>query len=285
MTSVLHLSDPHFGTEQPAVVDALVGLVRACQPELVLLGGDITQRARSAQFAAARRFVDRLAVPTLVVPGNHDIPLFNIVARLLDPYGNYRRAFGPDREPVYSSDTLLAIGVDSTRPQRHKNGYVSSRQIERVARLLDGARPGQLRIVLMHHPLVAAVESDQVNLAGGRENAMRVWSQAGADLLLGGHIHLPYVAPLPARINQQGTWAVQAGTAVSHRIRGGVPNSVNIIDWAPERTRASVCRVQRWDYLVSANSFVPAAEHELALSRQAWRPSEPDPLSVALGYR
>src|SRR5690606_26580013 len=108
MTCVLHISDTHFGTEFPDVVEALVALARDQAPELVVLGGDITQRARRGQFEAAGRFVARLPAPVLAVPGNHDIPLFNLLARWRAPYGGYRRIFGHDLEPVYESPGLLA---------------------------------------------------------------------------------------------------------------------------------------------------------------------------------
>src|SRR5690606_2397928 len=134
MSCVLHVSDPHFGTEQAPVVAALERLARELRPGLVLLSGDITQRARRAQFAAARAFADRLGVPALLaVPGNHDIPLFNLAARLFAPYGNYARAFGTELEPQFADDDWLVIGVNTTRAARHKNGEVSVAQIERVA--------------------------------------------------------------------------------------------------------------------------------------------------------
>ena len=133
MSCVLHLSDPHFGTEQAPVMDALERFAHELRPDLLLLSGDITQRARRAQFAAARAFVDRLRAPVLLaVPGNHDIPLFNLAARVFAPYGNYVRAFGGELEPQFADRDLLVVGVNTTRPARHKNGVVSAAQIERV---------------------------------------------------------------------------------------------------------------------------------------------------------
>ncbi len=276
MTAALHISDPHFGTQQGPVTDALRELIALRTPEVVLLGGDITQRARRAQFRDARRYMDSLGIPFIAVPGNHDIPLYNVFARVLSPYGNYRRYFGADREPCYDSDTLLVVGLDSTRRYRHKHGEISARQVERVAERLRRARPGQLRVVMLHHPLVAAVESDRSNLARGRERAMAAWVEAGVDILLGGHIHLPYVtAVVPGQARPARTevprgqapqaWAVQAGTAVSHRVRGGVPNSVNVLVWQPAGDGPRLCRVERWDFQAERGRFEPAAEHELML--------------------
>src|SRR5690606_31155385 len=115
MTLLVQISDPHFGTEQPEVVDALRRFVHAQSPQLAIVSGDITQRARRRQFRLARAFIDSLDVPgLLVIPGNHDIPLFNVAARLLRPYANHMREFG-ELEPVFASDDVLAIAVNTTR--------------------------------------------------------------------------------------------------------------------------------------------------------------------------
>jgi 3',5'-cyclic AMP phosphodiesterase CpdA len=255
MTRILHLSDTHFGTERKAVVEAVLDLARQLSPDLVVLSGDITQRARRSQFAAARRFIERLALPVLAVPGNHDIPLYNVFARALNPYGNYKRALGPILEPVFESDGVLAIGVNTTRPKRHKDGEISDAQIARVAQRLSQARAGQLRIVVAHHPVRAKVESDLSNLLIGRERALAAWAQAGVDLVLGGHIHLPYVLPLTAPTGPAG-WIVQAGTTCSHRVRGSVPNSLGVITRSEEDGKR-VCHVERWDYAAGAHAFAP----------------------------
>jgi len=268
MTRVLHISDPHFGTEIPDVVEALVTLARAQAPELVVLGGDITQRARHGQFEAAARFVARLPAPVLAVPGNHDIPLFNLLARWRAPYGGYRRVFGDDLEPVYESAGLLAVGVNSTRPSRHKDGEISREQIERVAGRLRSAGPRQFRLVVAHHPVRAVVDKDRANLMHGRRAAIDAWLDAGADLLLGGHIHLPYVRALHESGSGAGAhrrlWAVQAGTAVSRRVRAAVPNSVNLID-CMESGAGRTCRIERWDCSGGGRAFERVECHDLAL--------------------
>ncbi|MCD0501703.1 metallophosphoesterase family protein [Bordetella petrii] len=270
MTRILHISDTHFGTEREPVVHALLALAAELQPELVLLGGDITQRARRGQFAAARRFVQALQRPVLAVPGNHDIPLFNLAARLLNPYGAYRRALGANLEPVVETSTLLAIGVNSTHPRRHKNGQVSRAQVQRVAQRLRGAGPDVLRVVVLHHPVRAAVESDQSNLLLGRELAVPAWVDAGADLILGGHIHLPYILPVhgAAGTVPRQAWTMQAGTAVSHRVRAGITNSVNVIDHRIEQGRHQ-CSAQRWDYSGQAGEFQQVSVQTLDLQRGA----------------
>jgi len=266
MSTVLHLSDPHFGTEQPAVVEALLRLARAHSPHLLILSGDVTQRARRRQFASGLRFLERLApAARVVLPGNHDIPLFNVFARIVSPNGNFLRSFGT-LEPEFESDDLLVIGVNTTRPARHTVGAVSSRQIDRVSVRLRRAAPRQLRIVVTHQPVQVVRQSDEKNLLRGNRAAVEAWSAAGADLILGGHIHLPYVRPLREILPDlpRQVWAVQAGTALSWRIRSALPNSVNLIRYLAEEAPRH-CVVDRWDYDSKSNEFVLADQHVLHL--------------------
>ena len=274
MTLLLQVSDPHFGTEQAPVVAALEALVREQRPDALLLSGDITQRATRAQFAAARAFVDRLQLPALVaVPGNHDIPLFNLAARWLWPYARYARAFGSQLEPQFECDDVLVLALNTTRRWRHVNGEVSAEQIERVALRCEQAPAEQWRIVVVHQPVAVTRPQDAHNLLRGREAAVRRWSAAGVDVVLGGHIHLPFVLPLQQRWAglPRPIWAVQAGTAVSHRVRAEAGNSVNLLRinsgaanpaWAGSTT-ARALQVERWDHSPAARRFECVAVHQL----------------------
>ncbi|MBA3057213.1 MAG: metallophosphoesterase [Gammaproteobacteria bacterium] len=253
MSVLLQISDPHFGTEQAAVLEALAALSQQQRPDLVVLSGDITQRARPAQFAAARAFIDRLGVPLLSLAGNHDIPLFDLGQRLFHPYAHYSAAFGADLEPVHCSNHLLVLGVNTTRWYRHKSGEVSLAQIERVARRLKSATPGQLRVVVVHQPVAVPSPSEEHNLLRGHAGALQRWAGAGCDLVMGGHIHLPYVLPMPGLVRPM--WAVQAGTAVSRRVRDGAPNSVNLLRWGGVGA-LGVCLIEQWDYNAAAQGFV-----------------------------
>ncbi len=275
MSVLMQISDPHFGTEVRPVVEALLHLARTQTPRLVVLSGDITQRARHAQFEAAAQFVRRLDLPYLVVPGNHDVPLFNLAARLFVPYRGYRRCFGPELEPVVETPDLLVIGLNTTSRWRHTDGAVTARQIDRSCRLLREASPQQLRIVVTHQPMHVVRPVDEGNLLHGARNAAVAWADAGADLLLGGHIHLPYVRSLRERFDalRRVVWVVQAGTALSTRTRDGVPNSVNIVRREPHEAPGE-CTVERWDYDGEATAFRLMVTQTLALDRA---PVKPDP--------
>ncbi len=285
MSLLLQISDTHFGTERPDVVEALVRLARECRPEVLVLSGDITQRGTRRQYAAARAFVDRLGVAQRVVlPGNHDITLYNPLTRLLRPYAEHRRAFGHELEPVVDRKDLLVLGVNTTRWWRHSDGQVSVSQVERVATRLAAARPGQLRVVVTHQPVAVNRAVDEHNLLHGRALALRRWREAGADLVLGGHIHLPFAMPVPAggtapaiasapadpEPPQARLWAVQAGTAVSHRVRHEAGNSVNLVQvLVADEGAARRCEVQRWDYDGGRGAFLPVDRHALAFGPQS----------------
>ena len=267
MSLLLHFSDTHFGTEQPPVVAALLALAAARKPHALVFSGDITQRAREAEFAAARRFCDQLGdLPMLVLPGNHDIPLWNLAGRFLHPYAGFSRAFGTELEPVVETAELLLVGANTTRRWLHKDGAVSQAQIDRVARRLSTAKPGQLRVVVTHQPSEVSRPKDLHDRLRGGEQALQAWSRAGADLVLGGHIHLPYVIDLHARSQPtpHRTWCVQAGTALSDRVRHGTRNSVNLIHWDPEAAPRA-CGVERCDYDAATGRFETASHSALAL--------------------
>ncbi|MET0329915.1 MAG: metallophosphoesterase [Dyella sp.] len=266
MSALLHISDTHFGTERATVVEALVRLCHRLQPTLVVLSGDITQRARRHQFAAARALMDRLNRPYLVIPGNHDIALFDLWSRLRHPYGYHLQAFGPTLEPVWQSAQWLVIGVNTTRWWRHKNGELSPGQIERVARLLRTAAPGQRRVVVTHQPMLVIKDADQRNLLRGHALAAARWAEAGADVLLGGHIHLPYMRPLrqalPAIVRD--VLVLQAGTAVSQRLRADISNSVNVLH---SDDHPLGCRAERWDYRDREDDFVRVEQCTWSMDR------------------
>jgi 3',5'-cyclic AMP phosphodiesterase CpdA len=271
VTTLVQISDPHFGRERAPVVEALVQLVHQIAPDLVVLSGDITQRARSSEFAAAAAFVERLCAPrVLAIPGNHDISLFNPISRFAQPYAGFRRAFGDDLEPTFRAADCVVLGVKTTRRYRHVDGEVSDAQRERVAAELRRARPEQARIIVVHQPLAVPRHSEDKNVAHGHAAAIRAWADAGADMILGGHIHLPFVLPLhestpdlPRRL-----WVVNAGTAVSSRIRQDAGNSVNVLRVESASGEPS-CTLEQWSYFGPAAAFTRASSLALSLGARS----------------
>ena len=269
MTRLLQISDMHFGTEQPAVVHALHALAHDTKPDVLVVSGDITQRATHQQFSRAKAFCDSLGIAqTLSLPGNHDIALFNVFSRVVRPYAAYQQAFGLALEPELITPELCVVTVNTTRWWRHKNGEVSAAQIDRVCRQLSRATAPQLRVVVVHQPVHVLRPQDEHDRLRGWQPAVRAWAAAGADIVMGGHIHLPYVCELSSTVSGLGRrlWCVQAGTAVSSRIRREAPNSVNLLDF--DITPAGLrCSVARWDFQTAGGGFELAHTSVLDIER------------------
>jgi hypothetical protein len=158
----------------------------------------------------------------------------------------------------------MVVCVNTTRAWRHKHGEVSGLQIDRVARTLAVARAEQLRVVVVHQPVAVTRAEDVPNRLRGHAAALQRWAAAGADLVMGGHIHLPYVMALPGLTRPM--WAVQAGTAVSSRVREGVPNSVNLLRWGADSPQGG-CLIEQWDFSAAELAFARAAVTEVRPAR------------------
>ena len=266
MTTILHVSDLHFGTEVPHAVEALVRLARAEPPDVLIVSGDVTQRARRAQFDDAAHFIRRLAAAqVLVIAGNHDIPLFNLPQRLLAPYRGYERAFGPELEPRLALPHVRIAGVHTARAWRHVVGHVTTAQAARSAAWLAEGPADALRIVVTHQPLAVPDAQDAVQRLRGADAALPHWLQAGVQVALGGHIHRPYFMPLQGQqtAGRQRLWVAQAGTAVSRRVRAPWPHSVNLL----RRTAPSRWRLERWNLDPGRSDFT--LHEQLALDTRS----------------
>jgi 3',5'-cyclic AMP phosphodiesterase CpdA len=262
ITVALHISDPHFGTEDPRAVNALLALAEQERPDVVLASGDITQRARAHEFDAARRFFSRLCTRhTIVVPGNHDMPLWDLPRRMLAPFAGFRRVFGPELEPRLVAPFIWVAGLVSARRWRHKDGALSRAQVERTARWLASAPPGALRVVVAHHPLAALRWREEDDVLSGARTAMMRWADAGVHLVLGGHTHTPYALPVAAGPRRRTVWVAQAGSAVSRRLHAGGTHSVNLL----RRSAAGLWRLEQWDLQREAGLFTRRQWREVGL--------------------
>jgi 3',5'-cyclic AMP phosphodiesterase CpdA len=185
---ILHVSDLHVGVrEDAAVEESLTGLVAELAPALVVASGDLTHRGRRAQHERAAGLLRGLGVPVLAVPGNHDIP-YTFPARLSSTWREFERQW-ETTEPVFSTDSLHVVGVNSVRPWRHQSGGVSDAQLGRVADRLQAAAPGALRVVALHHQLVGAPWRTRKRPVARRTHVLGQLVDSGAELILGGHIH------------------------------------------------------------------------------------------------
>ena len=185
---LLHLSDLHVGTvEEPDVERALGSLIERVDPELIVASGDLTHRARPREHDRAATFLKRLERPLLVVPGNHDIP-WAFPARFTHPFHEFERHW-QTTEPVHQGDGLFVVGLNSVRPWRHQSGGVRSGQLQRAAELLAGAPGGALRVVVLHHHLIGAPWRSRKKPVARRSHVLAALVDAGAELILAGHIH------------------------------------------------------------------------------------------------
>ncbi len=223
MTRIVHLSDPHFGTEQPGFSHALAQCLTSLNPGAVILSGDLTQRARIGQFRAARAFLDACPRPILAIPGNHDAPLFNLPLRLLAPWRNWQRGLGLPLEADITTPRAVIAGINSANPHVWKDGRIRPAQLDRLAALF--ARAGDRhRIVALHHP-PEPPEGEPPSLVGA-EQAVRAFTAMGVQMLLSGHLHFTHVAPLTTAPT---ILSVQAGTCLSTRTRND-GNAFSLID-------------------------------------------------------
>ena len=223
MKIVAHLSDPHFGTEHPAIAAALLDELHgrtAAPPSLVVISGDLTQRAKEEQFKAARAFLDALAAPYLVVPGNHDIPLYDLWDRFVHPLERYRRLSTDELTPFFSDDELAAVGLTTAHGFTIKHGKVTEEQARAAATLLPAAGD-RFKIVVAHHPFVLPAGRSSRERVDGGEQAMPILRDAGAAVICSGHLHVAYASDTAGfRDPRHELIAIHAGTCMSSRTRG-----------------------------------------------------------------
>lgn len=229
---LLHLSDLHFGTERQTCIRAIQDFCATHQPEVVVVSGDLTQRAKLSEFYHCKQFLESLNTPYLVIPGNHDIPLYHIWKRAFRPFTLYQLFFG-SLEKTLITEHFYIVGVNSIRRRYHTRGHISLEQIQKVAKLLELAPKNKLKIIAVHQPFYIAEESKHAKdcpvLA---VLAAKKWGAQGAYALLHGHLHNAAVNDLNPILNlnlPNPLYDVIAGTAISERLHGQSANGFNVV--------------------------------------------------------
>jgi len=265
MRKLAHLSDLHFGRVDMAVVDALRNCLEAIAPEVVAVSGDLTQRATADQFAAARRFLDSLPAPTVVVPGNHDIPLYNVFARFFAPLARYHSFVGTEAEPAFVDDEIVVVGVNTARSNVFKGGRINVEQVLRARRIFHEVGRERVRVLVTHHPFRLG-SMQRRDLVGRSDMALAQLRECMPDVLLAGHMHAHEIGTTAQRdeIGGPSALVVQAGTATSTRGRGE-QNSFNLL--CLERHAVRVCR---YDWKPEEAAFAPATPRRYVRRGTDW---------------
>jgi 3',5'-cyclic AMP phosphodiesterase CpdA len=235
-------------------------------PDLVVVSGDLTQRARPEEFQEAREFLDWLPKPQIVVPGNHDVPLYNVYGRFVQQFDRYRRYISEDLQPMYLDEEISVLGVNTARALTWKGGRINDRQIAHLHARLCSMPVNVIKVVVTHHPFDLPESFSDANLVGRARMAMRRLADCGADLLLAGHFHVSHIGSTAGRYRISGHSAVvvQAGTATSSRGRGEY-NSFNKIITEPERLI-----VERWSWVPVTESFNRCGIDEYRRTQEGW---------------
>lgn len=232
MRKIIHLADLHFDRTDQKIVQALIATVRDLTPDLVIVSGDLTQRAKPAQFKAAKDFLYKLPSPQLVVPGNHDIPLYNIWRRFVNPLKRFLEFINRNTEETYIDEEIAVIGLNTARSLVFKGGRVSLKQAARVRQIITslGDKSKEIVIILVSHHPINRIRSWRTSYFGHADYILGVFINLGVDLFLAGHLHKSNTISIVRRVKERDHAAlfVQAGTAVSVRYRDEF-NSFNLI--------------------------------------------------------
>lgn len=270
MARLIHLSDLHFGAHDNRLVDAVAERVDEEKPDLVVISGDFTQRAKTEQFKEACDFLERLrdaGHDVLAVPGNHDVPLYDVFRRFLSPLTRYQRYIDDTLCPVHQLAGVTVLGINTARSLTFSEGRINEEQIQFIRDTFSRSDPDAMRVLVTHHPLFALPvgETGEVKQAVGRsELALDAAGEAGVDMLLAGHHHTASSHSARDLVTRAGpALVVQAGTATSIRLRDE-SQSFNRIDIEGE---AVTLTLQAW----SGDKFESSTAQKYVREGDHWR--------------
>lgn len=263
--NLLQISDVHFGPHYlPHVGEALLRAVQELDSDVIVVSGDFTQRARREQFAQARAFLDRLPrLPTVVIPGNHDVPLYRVFERIFSPYALYKEYISPDLDMVLRSEEAVIVALNSTKPLRAVvNGRIARWQLKFCEEAFRGAPADALRIVVAHHHFAPAPDYEGGQVMPKAKRAIDCFTDLKVDMVIGGHLHRAYIGNsldvYPGEDREHGIIIVQSGTSTSRRgrAREREKNSFNHI-----RIAEGVVRITHFMYFDDLDGFAPVSRH------------------------
>jgi 3',5'-cyclic AMP phosphodiesterase CpdA len=264
--TIVHGSDLHFGKPHRAeAAEAFAETVRSVAPDLLVISGDLTQRAKVSEFEQARAYLDRFEdIPTVVTPGNHDVPLYRVFERLVDPYRNYRRHLEDRLDYTLDLPGARVVSLNSAAPRaRIVNGTIRKPQLEFARRSFEEARPEQARIVVLHHHIASAPDYEGDRPLVGARKVLEALDAMGVELILSGHLHRAYIGNsrdvFPSAARDGGITIVHSGTTTSWRgrAREQAQNTCNRI-----RVGDHVVEVTHLLFIPEEGRFSPISRHE-----------------------
>ncbi|MDB5683298.1 MAG: metallophosphoesterase [Sphingomonas bacterium] len=276
MTRIAHLSDIHFGAHEEKIVAATEAWLQKRRPDLVIISGDFTQRAREDQFRAASAYLNRLraaGLKVLAIPGNHDVPLYDVLSRFAAPLDRYKRYIGNDLCPWFEDDQVAVLGINTARSLTIKDGRINREQIALMHERFAKVAEHKTRILVTHHPLFAMPIGEGGGLSeavGRHDDAVKGACAAGVHLALAGHFHRTYAEAASKMVETAGSaLVIQAGTATSTRLRNSEPQSFNWLH--VERRNEVALQVIAWN----GASFQDGDENRFHFDGTAWSMTRP----------
>jgi 3',5'-cyclic AMP phosphodiesterase CpdA len=278
-TRILHISDLHFGPPFLSVVaEALMETVPTLKPDAIVVSGDLTQRAKRHQFEEARQFFDRFRdIPMLIIPGNHDVPLWRIFERLFRPHALYCEIITPDLNPVLRVGNVLLAGIDSTDPRRGiSNGRIHRHQLRHCEQVFAAAPEDVTRIVVAHHHFAPGHDRVLDIAMPGSRRAIDCFVEQKVEMILGGHLHRSYIGSsldfFPGHHRDRGVIIVQCGTTTSARGKGRErdENTFNLIE-----AGSQTLTITHYLYLEEAGKFTPFSKHIFPRPGRAFDAGDP----------
>jgi 3',5'-cyclic AMP phosphodiesterase CpdA len=260
---ILHLSDVHFGPlHQEDRRRGVERLVAERRPNLLVVSGDLTQRAKPRQFRAARAWLDAFDVPTLAVPGNHDVPMYRFWERFGAPFGAWHEHFGRELEPTWADEELFVVGVNSAFNWTIENGRLTAARLRELERQFAAAAAGTCRVAVVHHELVVAPGFAPRRALRNARAGVESLARAGVELVLSGHLHQAWAGSTtaPALEVVPSPHVVFSGTTTSSRGRG-TERGHNSCNWI--EIDESAIQVTKLLWVEKGLSFEPAERLEL----------------------
>jgi len=262
VSRLVHLSDLHFGAHDEELVEAVEQQVGQLKPDLVVISGDFTQLARTEQFRQACEFLERLRErghEVIGVPGNHDVPLYDVLRRFLSPLARYRRFIDETLCPFVELPDVAVLGINTARSLTFKDGRMNKQQVEFIRETFARVASDKMRVIVTHHPLFALEVGGEVERAIGRQElALDAVEESGVDMVLAGHAHHASSQDAGDLVKRAGgVLVVQAGTATSTRVReqeqsfntidiAGASTTITVHAWNGDEFKANDARLYQW---------------------------------------